>query len=94
MVDVSYGNGKYVAVACGSNNSAYSTDGIKWSLATLPAEANWFALCYGNGLFITFDVGNDFNGSNRAAYSTDGIKWKQAGMSAAENWVSICYGGD
>ena len=35
---VCYGNSKFVAVASGNNVAAYSTDGINWTQAMLPAN--------------------------------------------------------
>ena len=49
---VTYGNGKYVAVAYNSNAAAYSTDGITWTAATLPSSTNWVSVTYGNGKFV------------------------------------------
>jgi hypothetical protein len=34
--DVTYGDGKFVAVSASSNVAAYSADGINWSVATMP----------------------------------------------------------
>ena len=38
---VTYGGGKFVAVARGSNAAAYSTDGISWVSSTLPSVQLW-----------------------------------------------------
>ena len=62
---VAYGNGKFVAVASGSNKAACSTDGIAWTSVTLPSSANWRSVAYGNGKFVAVA-----SGSNKAAYSS------------------------
>ena len=62
---VTYGNGKYVAVATSSSTAAYSTDGINWTASTLPSSASWYSVTYGNGKYVAV-----VNGSNTAAYST------------------------
>ena len=50
---VAYGNGVLVAVATGSTDAAYSTNGGQtWTLATLPASVNWQSVAYGNGVFV------------------------------------------
>jgi hypothetical protein len=43
---VCYGNGKYVAVADGSNIAAISSNGINWSNITLPNSLRWMAITY------------------------------------------------
>ena len=68
---VTYGNGKFVAVANSSNKSAYSEDGINWTLSTMPSTASWYTVTYGNGKFVAIA-----NESDQAAYSEDGINWK------------------
>ena len=67
---VTYGDGKFVAVAYDSNIAAYSTDGINWTKATLPTTAFWASVTYGDGKFVAVADENDI-----AAYSTDGINW-------------------
>ena len=86
---VTYGNGKYVAVADGRSIAAYSTDGNSWTQATLPAAAQWFSVTYGNGKFVA--VAYD---TNTAAYSTDGITWTQTTLPASADWYSVIYGND
>ena len=56
---VTYGNGKFVAVANNSNKTAYSTDGITWTAATLPSSANWGSVTYGNGKFVAVAYNSD-----------------------------------
>ncbi len=84
---ICYGNGKYVAVANG-NISAYSTDGINWTQATLPSST-WLSVCYGNGKYVT--VAYD---TNISAYSTDGITWISSTLPSSQYWQSVCYGND
>ena len=38
---VTYGNGKFVAVASDSDKAVYSTDGINWTETTLPSSTTW-----------------------------------------------------
>ena len=86
-ISVCYGNGKYVAVTYDAK-AAYSTDGINWTLTTLPVFTTWESVCYGNGKFVAITNG----GNNIAAYSTDGITWTQTTLPANVNWQSVCYG--
>ena len=45
--NVCYGKGKFVTIACDTDKVAYSTDGIKWKMATLPRIADWHKVFYG-----------------------------------------------
>ena len=86
---VTYGNGKYVAVAWDSDKGAYSTDGITWTEMGLPASQQWQSVTYGNGKFVAVVWG-----SGNGAYSTDGINWTSTTMPASRNWKSVTYGND
>ena len=64
--DVTYGDGKFVAVTGNSTDiAAYSTDGISWTQTTLPADDYWQSVTYGNDKFVA--VANGL--TNIAAYS-------------------------
>lgn len=89
---VVYGAGKFVAVAnsgvaCNPNCAITSTDGINWTLRTLPVT-DWNSIAYGNGLFVA--VGNDFFGPGFAATSTDGVTWSK--FSTPNTFQGIAYG--
>ena len=85
---VTYGDGKFVAVASGpSDKAAYSTDGINWTASTMPSSANWVSVTYGDDKFVAVA-----NNSYKAAYSTDGINWTASTMPSSEYWSSVTYG--
>jgi hypothetical protein len=84
---VTFGEGRFVAVARGTNTGAYSTDGVSWTATTLPATANWRAVAYGNGKFVAIA-----EGSTQAAYSDDGITWLSTTMPSSANWYAIAVG--
>lgn len=84
---VTYGNGKFVMVAEGSDAAAYSTDGINWTRVTLPLSASWCSVTSGNGKFVAVA-----RNSATAAYSTDGITWTVATMPSSASWRSVAYG--
>ena len=86
---ICYGNGKYVAIASGSNTFAYSTDGITWiETSNGLTKRNWYSVYYGNGKYVA--IAYD---SNTFAYSTDGITWTETSNGLnRRNWSSICYG--
>ncbi len=86
---VTYGNGKFVAVAInGTNKVMYSTDGVDWTSAASAGSGDWFSVTYGNGKFVA--VAN--NGTNRVMWSTDGISWTAAVAAEANGWTSVTYG--
>ena len=85
---VCYGNGKYVAVAGGTTNMAYSTDGINWIEGNMPSNNSWDSVCYGNGKYVAVA----YNHTNIYAYSTDGISWTEGTMPSSKQWDSVCYG--
>jgi hypothetical protein len=67
---IAYGNGIFVAVVAGTNNTIYSTNyGASWTSSTLPASKNWVGVSYGLTKFLA--VASDGTG----AYSFDGINW-------------------
>ena len=84
---VTYGNGKFVAVANNSEQAAYSEDGINWTASTMPSSANWYSITYGNGKFVTV-----IYASNQSAYSEDGVNWTLSTIPSSANWYSVTYG--
>ena len=70
-VSVTYGNGRFVAVASEGNDRTvrYSEDGINWKTNSVPNNGVWKCVHYENGRFIM--VGN----GTGIAISTDGINW-------------------
>jgi hypothetical protein len=45
---------RFVAVRSGSAQAAWSADGITWTASTLPANAAWASVKYGNGAFVAW----------------------------------------
>ena len=85
---VTYGDGKYVAVAKNSSAGAYSTDGISWTEFSLPAYKNWYSVAYGNDKFVAVAFDSD-----KGAYSTDGISWTEFSLPAnSSSWNIVVYG--
>lgn len=88
--DVSYNNGKFIAVSGGNNNSIYSNDGgITWSSGTLPTEGFW-CCCVGNEKMVAICTG--YNNNSTAAYSTDGINWIETTLPVLNHGLHIAYG--
>ena len=84
---VTFGNGRFVAVAEDSDVAAYSDDGINWNQTTLPNSADWTSVTYGNGKFVAVALSSDI-----AAYSDDGINWTQTTLPTSARWRSVTYG--
>jgi hypothetical protein len=73
---VSFGNGLFVAVADGTNVAAVSTNGINWSLITLPTNSFWQDVSYGGNAFVA--IGG----------STDGLISRCSNLSGNESWLT------
>lgn len=82
---ITYGGGKYVAVAESSSAGAYSTDGITWTTMTLPTSSKWSSVTYGDGKFVAVAFIS-------GAYSTDGINWSSITLPGTMEWRSVTYG--
>jgi len=81
-------NQKYIAVAQGpSTNASTSTDGITWTLTTMPVSAAWRSVAYGNGVFAAVA-----NSATSAATSTDGITWTLTTLPSSASWYLVTYG--
>ena len=84
---VTYGNGKFVAIATNSNVAAYSTNGVIWNSSTLPDNLQWESVTYGNGKFVAISYNSDI-----VAYSVDGINWNSSNLPVSDKWESVTHG--
>lgn len=94
IVAIAYGSGVFVGVtAVGGIADApvvYSTDGINWSLATIPSGAGSFGdVIYGNGQFVALSSA----GGVYALTSPDGVTWTAhtGGATYAAMWTGTQY---
>ena len=90
VLDICYGNGKYVAVGS-SGKMAYSTDAVSWTevVESKFGTSTINGVCYGNGRFVAVGA------SGKMAYSIDGIDWIEVTDStfgSNTTIYSICYG--
>lgn len=91
--DVTFGNGKFLAITRGKGDCAYSNDGIKWNSMNMSSEQSWYAATYGNDKFVAvamYSVTGDKAGV--CAYSTDGITWTDMSMPKEAGWHDVVYG--
>jgi hypothetical protein len=92
---IAYGNGRFVAVARGAENSAWSEDnGATWNEVTGPiADDDWIDIAYGKETFVALS-----GSSNTIKYSTDGGEtWTEGQIDPSEdstinNWSQIEFG--
>ena len=89
------GNGRFVAVATGTNASATSIDGFNWiSGGTIPGGTNWVSVAAGAISSTTYHVAiAGGSGSTVSAYSTNGgDTWAAMSSFPAGNWTSVAFG--
>ena len=63
--------------------AAYSTDGITWTASSMPENALWQGIGYGDGKFLAL--------LDYIYYSTDGINWTKS-SSSQKSYTSVAYG--
>jgi hypothetical protein len=82
-------NGTYwLAVGTGTNNIAWSGDGINWRADNGPTSSNLNGLCWGNNIWVAGDKLYGY-----LNYSYDGITWTQSTYSTGFLNGGIEYGG-
>lgn len=96
---ITYGNGKFVAVAGGGlyygddAYLAYSTNGVSWQRVSLSYGYPWSSVAYGGGKFVAVSKKKLGLSKSLSIQSSDGISWETAGISANHDWAGIAYGG-
>ena len=83
---VTYGAGKFVAVASAGDKAAYSTDGINWTATTLPFATDWLSVTYGDGRFVAMP-----ERMSKTIYSTDGINWTEIPLPNVSSRYCVTY---
>jgi hypothetical protein len=83
--------GRFVAIASGSQSTAWSTNGgATWTAGgSLPSSSNWYRLKFGaNGTWVAI---SNTRGT-AAAYSRDGgVTWVSATLPVATNWTALTF---
>ncbi len=97
---VTYGEGLFVAVACGisvdgacnatagGSRVMTSPDGITWTGRSASQANEWRKVAYGEGRFVAVAP----NGTNRVMTSEDGITWTNRTAASADMWSAVAYG--
>jgi hypothetical protein len=87
LIDIVYGNGKFVAIQAGGGKLVATTDGINWTWeGVMPLAEYWSSIVYEDGKFVA--VG----GGGKIAVSTDGIDWAEVLAGASLDLVDLAYG--
>lgn len=86
---ITYGQGKFVAIANNSRDVAISTNGITWTVTSnaLPVSSTWSKVTYGNNKFVAVS-----STSTNPAYSLDGITWYASPYTITATTVSYGQG--
>lgn len=82
--------GRFLALAQGRREAAWSADGAVWTKTSLPGDRNWQCAAYGNGTFVAFAYRHA-----KLAWSVNGGgSWREADLPAARPWTNVVYGGN
>jgi hypothetical protein len=84
--DVTYGNGRYVAV--GPTGVVTSSDGISWNAGVAAVGEGWGSVTFGNGLFVAVSYDNSWD---QVMTSPDGLTWTARSTPDAF-WNNVTYG--
>ena len=89
-----WGGDRFVAIGYSNYTSAYSTNGIDWTVNDSAfSQSGYFnsnTIAYGDGKFVVIYPNRD--SVNLVAYSTNGINWTPVNLSGGAPWFSITYG--
>ena len=88
---IEYGKNKFVTTALSDSSisgaaTAYSTDGISWTLGNLAQGS--YSLAYGNNRFVALSGG--YAGATEVSVSFDGITWTEYTIQA-QDWRGLIY---
>ena len=84
---LAFGLGLFVALANGTNQAAYSSDGVTWAAGAGLASDNWVDVAFGNGRFVAI------TDNTVGSYSLDGQNWVATTLpGTTETYKQITYG--
>ena len=89
--DITYGNGKYVAVSNSSSAVMYSTNATTWTSGTIP-NGQWVGVAYGNNRFVAISQAG--SPAPLTATSSNGTTFTSGADTATNTWGVVRYGGD
>jgi hypothetical protein len=80
-----FGNNTFIAFQANSTSAASSTDGITWTVRTLPLSIA--AITFANNIFVAV-----VQNSTTAATSTNGITWTVRTLPTSNAWRASSFG--
>lgn len=92
LYDVAYGNGQFVAVG-GSGTVFRSTNGVTWTLTTVPAATDFRFVAWDGNTWIAVALNNVGGFAERVWTSLDGVNWSQQGLLGSQTMELYSYGG-
>lgn len=100
VYDVEKGSTNYVAtgysgtLSSPTNQVNRSSDGITWTLTTMPFTTAWGSIAYGNGTFVACSrPGNSSAGVNGAYSTDDGVTWTSVAIASGGGAESVIWDG-
>ena len=77
-----------------SNPSSFVVNppGTDWVIGTSAADNDWYAVTYGNGLFVAVAPFTGVAGSDKVMTSPDGFTWTSRTPATSNSWYSVTYG--
>ena len=84
---LTYGKGLFVAMKSGTNETAWSADGVTWSAGAGLSSDTWTDIIWGNGRFVAIAASG-----TKAAFSLDGKNWTDATLPTVGTPRNIAYG--
>jgi hypothetical protein len=84
---ITYGNGRFIAIATSGTSVVYSLDGITWVASAVLTAAAWTSIAYGQGVFVAVATG-----TNTIATTQDGIVWITRSILASNQWSAVAFG--
>jgi hypothetical protein len=85
MVDMAFGNGKFVAVGA-QGRAAVSSDGVEWALSALNEDDNFTSVKFGDGVFMAL-------GAYGSVYTYNGTDWSKKADGRLMSYRQVVYGG-
>lgn len=104
VTDIAYGNGVFVATVTSKNldngsnvltQYLTSTDGLTWTIRTLPSSGWYASVAFGAGVFVLLPQATASAATTNVAYtSADGISWTARTLPVSSFWSRVRWCGD
>lgn len=82
-----------IDILTATNKIAYIDSTLTaWTTKTVPFNAQWKGVAYGNGKFVAICQSDTGRATNKAAYSVDGKTWETITLPVSALWRAIEFG--